>query len=148
MEITNLTNYIIASVGSVFAWIWANKSLVPLIVDWWNQRREKKKQDAFTGVEEVLSIKEASLDVSEKQFSVLLNQITALEAELQSYANELQKLRNTILRLNAKLYDKSLLITDLQKKCCENMECPNRIRCKNYICEMIEENEDRIEENI
>lgn len=137
---SDFTTYILTSIGSVGAWLLANYTIIPYITDWWRGLKKEKKQEKIDAANEVLEIKDAAMEVSEKQFTVLLNQITSLEEELQNYAAELQKLRTTILRLNAKLYDKSLLITELQKKCCEDMECPNRKHCKNYLCGMAGEN--------
>ena len=139
MDLNGILAYILTAVGSVVTWLWANKTIIPSILEWWKNRKKERKKDTIDAVDEVLNIKENTIDVTEKQFTVLLNQITALETELQNYAEELQKLRTTILRLNAKLYDKSLIISELQKKCCENMECPHRIHCKNYLCQMVEE---------
>lgn len=135
-----ILNYIITGVCSIFAWLLANYTVFPFIIDWLRGIKKDKKQEKIDSANEVLEIKDTAMEVSEKQFSILLGQITSLEEELQNYAAELQKLRTTILRLNAKLYDKSLLIIELQKKCCEDMECPNRKYCKNYICGMVGEN--------
>lgn len=119
-------------------WIW------PLVVKCWNwfKEREEKQIDI---TEELHTIKVNETDYYQKTFQTLLNQITSLEEELQSYASELEKLRNTILRLNSKLYDKSLLISQLQTKCCERMDCPHRILCKNYCTEMIKDNGESVE---
>ena len=81
----------------------------------------------------MVDYKKTVIETQEQQFQVLLNQITALEVELQKYANELQTLRNTILRLNSRLYDKSLLIADLQKNSCCVEGCPHRELCKNNL---------------
>lgn len=140
-----ITNYILTALGSLVAYIWANRTIIPLIINWWNERKEKKKQNNIDSIEQINDYKTNVVDLSEKQFSVLLNQITALETELQQYAAELQKLRSTILRLNAKLYDKSLLITELQKKCCMVEDCPQRIHCKNYLCDLAENGDDEQE---
>lgn len=140
-----ITNYILTAIGSFVAYIWANRTVIPIIINWWNERKERKKQNNIDSIEQINDYKSNVVDLSEKQFSVLLNQITALETELQQYAAELQKLRSTILRLNAKLYDKSLLITELQKKCCENLECKHRVHCKNYLCDLAENGDDEQE---
>lgn len=108
----------------------------------WFKDREKKQIDV---TEELHTIKMNEQEYYEKTFQTLLNQITSLEEELQSYASELEKLRTTILRLNSKLYDKSLLISQLQTKCCERMDCPHRIVCKNYCNEIIKENGESVE---
>ena len=140
-----ITNYILTVIFSVGAWLLANYTVLPYIIDWWRGIKKEKKQEKIDSATEVLEIKDTAMEVSEKQFTILLNQITALETELQQYAAELQKLRSTILRLNAKLYDKSLLITELQKKCCEDMECKHRIHCKNYLCDLAENGDDEQE---
>lgn len=137
----DISQTIITIISTIFGWLIANHTIFPVITEWYQNWKRQKKKDKYDTANEVLEIKDAAMEVSEKQFTVLLNQITSLEEELQNYAAELQKLRTTILRLNAKLYDKSLLITELQKKCCEDMECPHRIACKNYLCNMIPEDE-------
>lgn len=140
-----ITQTIITIISTIFGWLIANHTIFPVITEWIQNWKRQKKKDKYDTANEVLEIKDAAMEVSEKQFTVLLNQITSLEEELQNYAAELQKLRTTILRLNAKLYDKSLLITELQKKCCEDLQCPNRIACKNYLCGMTENNDDNNE---
>ena len=57
------------------------------------------------------------------------------------YSDELKTLRTTILRLNARLYDKSLIIAELQKKSCCVENCPHRELCKNKLAEIDELNE-------
>ena len=130
---------IITSIGTIVTYLMAQKWIFPFIAKVWVWLKEKKKEQEdnnISATEEILEYKKNTIDVTEKQFEVLLNQITSLEEELQNYANELQKLRTTILRLNARLYDKSILITKLQKKCCDREDCPNRIACRNFLCEM------------
>ena len=137
---------ILTSIGSIFTFICAQKWIFPLLGKLWTWMKDKKKEldeHNIDATESILEIKKGTIEVTEKQFEVLLNQISSLEEELQAYANELQKLRTTILRLNAKLYDKSLLLSRLQKKCCDREDCPNRIVCKNYLCEIIDEEENK-----
>ena len=113
-------------------WIW------PLIVKGYNwvKSREEKQIDV---TEELHTIKMDSLEYYEKTFDTLLNQIQSLEIELNSYATELEKLRNTILRLNSKLYKKSMTIAQMQPLCCAREDCGMRIFCQNYI-ENIDDN--------
>lgn len=130
---------ILAIVGTLVTYITSEKFIIPKLIKIWEWiKNYKKEQDEknINATNEILSIKKDTIEVTEKQFEVLLNQITSLEEELQQYAEELQKLRSTILKLNARLYEKSILITKLQKKCCEREDCPNRILCKNYLCEL------------
>lgn len=127
---------ILASIGSIIAYLGAQKWIFPALVKCWDWLTNKKKdfdQKNFDGSKELIDYKKSVIETQEQQFQVLLNQITALEVELQNYANELQNLRNTILRLNSRLYDKSLLIAELQKNSCCIGECPHRVLCKNNL---------------
>ncbi len=92
--------------------------------------------------QEISKLKLTEVERYEKTFETLLNQIEDLEQQLQSYSKELQELRTTILKLNAKLYHKSLVISDLQKMCCSRENCPERVSCKNYLCDVIDEDEE------
>lgn len=127
---------ILASIGSIIAYVSAQKWIFPLIGKLWcwikGEKRDFDKKN-FDGSKELVVYKKTVIETQEQQFQVLLNQITALEVELQKYANELQTLRNTILRLNSRLYDKSLLIAELQKNSCCVEGCPHRELCKNNL---------------
>lgn len=126
--------YIITAIGSIIAWLMGKKFFLPFLSDIW---------DNIKGIREIKTeIKETELSYTDKQFSILLNQIQLLEDELKEYSKELQRLRNTILELNSKLVDKQLVIMELQSKCCDRIDCPNRIACKNYVCNMIEEEQE------
>lgn len=141
----DIVDVILASLGSIFTFICAQKWIFPLFGKIWCWLKDRKKEldeHNIDATESILDIKKGTIEVTEKQFELLLNQISRLEEELQSYSNELQKLRTTILRLNAKLYDKSLLLSKLQKKCCDRVDCKDRIVCKNYLCEIIDKEED------
>lgn len=112
----------------------------------WLKKEKSETEDRSIDVgQEISKLKLTEVERYEKTFETLLNQIEDLENELKSYSKELQELRNTILKLNSKLYQKSLVISDLQHKCCEREDCPNRIACKNYLCDVLEKEED--EEN-
>lgn len=136
---------ILASIGSIITYLCAQKWIFPLIVKCLNFLTKKKKEfdkKNFDGSKELFNYKKNVIETQEQQFQVLLNQITNLEEELQKYANELERLRTTILRLNSKLYDKSLLIAELQKKSCCVESCPHRELCKNNLEEIDDLNED------
>lgn len=107
--------------------------------------RKEKEQSEDRSIDvgqEISKLKLTEVERYEKTFETLLNQIEDLENELKSYSKELQELRNTILKLNAKLYQKSLVISDLQKMCCARENCPQRVSCKNFLCEVIDEEEE------
>lgn len=92
--------------------------------------------------QEISKLKLTEVERYEKTFETLLNQVEDLEQQLKDYSKELQELRNTILKLNAKLYQKSLVISDLQKMCCARENCPERISCRNYLCDVIDNEEE------
>lgn len=128
--------YILTVIGSIISFMAAQKWIFPLIVKFWEWLIDKKKDFDDKNVDasnELLKYKQSAIETQEKQFQVLLNQITALEVELQKYADDLQKMRNTILRLNSRLYDKSLLIAELQRCSCCVENCPHRVLCKNNL---------------
>lgn len=135
---------ILASIGSVITYLCAQKWIFPLIVKGWEWLKGEKKEfdkKNFDGSTELYNYKKNVIETQEQQFQVLLNQITQLEVELQKYSDDLQKMRNTILRLNSRLYDKSLLIAELQKKSCCVENCPHRELCKNKLEEIDDLNE-------
>mgnify|MGYP003288577720 CR=1 FL=1 len=128
--------YILTVIGSIISFMAAQKWIFPLIIKFWDWMIDKKKDFDDKNVDasnELLKYKQSAIETQEKQFQVLLNQITALEVELQKYADDLQKMRNTILRLNSRLYDKSLLIAELQRCSCCVENCPHRVLCKNNL---------------
>lgn len=130
---------ILASIGSVITYLCAQKWIFPLIVKCWDWLKGEKKEfdkKNFDGSKELFNYKKNVIETQEQQFQVLLNQITNLEEELQNYANQLERMRTTILRLNSKLYDKSLMIAELQKKSCCVENCPHRELCKNKLDEI------------
>lgn len=132
-------SYFLTVICSVASFIAAQRWVFPLIIKGWEWITDKKKEIDNENVDkskEILKYKQTVIETQEQQFQVLLNQITALEVELQKYSDDLQKMRNTILRLNSRLYDKSLLIAELQKKSCCVEHCPHRELCKNNLSEI------------
>ena len=140
----NIVDVILASLGSIVAYVLSKEFFIPQIVKLINWMREEKEhfEDRSLDVgQEISKLKLTEVERYEKTFETLLNQVEDLENQLNSYSKELQELRNTILKLNSKLYQKSLIISDLQNKCCERENCPQRISCKNYLCDVIDEEE-------
>lgn len=141
----NILQLILASVGSIVAFILSKEFFIPQIVkliNWMRSEKEHSEDRSLDVGQEISKLKLTEVERYEKTFETLLNQVEDLEQQLKDYSKELQELRNTILKLNSKLYHKSLIISDLQNKCCERENCPERISCKNYICDVIDENEE------
>ena len=132
---------ILTSMGSIIAFITAQKWIFPLFIKLWDWMINKKKdfdQKNLDVTDEIHKIRMNENEYYEETFNTLLGQIEKLEDELKSYSNELTKLRNEILQLNAKLYNKSIIILDLQKKCCLNENCKMRVCCENKIETLID----------
>ena len=141
-----LVDILLASFGSIVAFVLSKEFFLPQIVkliSWMRSEKEHSEDRSLDVGEEISRLKLTEVQRYEKTFETLLNQVEDLEQQLNSYSKELQELRNTILKLNAKLYQKSLIISDLQNKCCERENCPQRVSCKNYICDVIDEEEDK-----
>ena len=132
---------ILASIGSIIAFIASKKWIFPLFIKLWDWIINKKKdfdQKNLDVTDEIHKIRMNENEYYEETFNTLLGQIEKLEDELKLYSNELTKLRNEILQLNAKLYNKSIIILDLQKKCCLNENCKMRVCCENKIETLID----------
>lgn len=141
----NIVDVILASLGSIVAYVLSKEFFLPQIVkliNWMRTEKERSEDRSIDVGQEISKLKLTEVERYEKTFETLLNQIEDLEQQLQSYSKELQELRTTILKLNAKLYHKSLVISDLQKMCCSRENCPERISCKNYLCDVIDNEEE------
>lgn len=142
----NIVDVILASLGSIVAYVLSKEFFLPQIVkliNWMRTENEHSEDRSLDVGQEISKLKLTEVERYEKTFETLLNQVEDLEQQLKDYSKELQELRTTILKLNAKLYHKSLVISDLQKKCCERENCPDRISCKhNYLCDMIDKDEE------
>ena len=143
----NIVDVILACLGSIVAYVLSKEFFLPQIVkliNWMRSEKEHSEDRSLDVGQEISKLKLTEVERYEKTFETLLNQVEDLEQQLKDYSKELQELRNTILKLNSKLYHKSLIISDLQKKCCNRDDCPDRIVCKNYLCEVIDEEENNV----
>ena len=139
-----LVDVLLASFGSIVAFVLSKEFFLPQIVKliyWMRSEKEHSEDRSLDVGQEISKLKLTEVERYEKTFETLLNQVEDLEQQLKDYSKELQELRNTILKLNSKLYHKSLIISNLQNKCCERENCPERISCKNYLCDVIDEEE-------
>ncbi len=123
---------IITILSSILAWISAQKWIFPFLLKCYEWVCNKKKEQLDI-TDELNAIKQNETEYYKQTFETLLNQIQSLEEELERYSSELEKLRKQILKLNSKLYDKSVIISSLQYKCCARENCKDRILCDNFI---------------
>jgi chromosome segregation ATPase len=108
---------------------------------WLKKEKNETEDRTFDVGQEVHKMKMNENEYYEETFNTLLGQISSLEDQLKEYAKELSALRSEILQLNAKLYNKAMVIVELQKKCCARAEfCPNREFCENSIKKLDEDN--------
>lgn len=141
----NENEIVLTSVGTIFAYLASKNYFIPWIIKFWDWITKKKKENDDRNInlsDTIHKMKMNENEYYEKTFTTLLSQIDSLEQQLKDYARELEELRSEILHLNAKLYKKSLVIVDLQKKCCLNKNCAERVCCENKIEDLIE-NEDK-----
>lgn len=142
----NAVEIITLSIYSVMAFFVGKEFFLPQLnklYKWLKTEKHETENRTFQVGEEVHKMKMNDVEYYQETFNTLLGQISSLEDQLNEYSKELQELRNTILKLNAKLYKKSLLISNLQNKCCNRDNCPDRIACENYICEVIDNEEEK-----
>ena len=107
---------------------------------WLKNEKNETEDRTFQVGEEVHKMKMNEVEYYEETFNTLLGQINSLEDQLNEYSKELSSLRSEILQLNAKLYNKAMVIVELQKRCCAKAEtCPDREFCENSIKKLNEE---------
>ena len=108
---------------------------------WLKKEKNETEERTFDVGQEVHKMKMNENEYYEESVNTLLGQISSLEDQLKEYAKELSALRSEILQLNAKLYNKAMVIVELQKKCCARAEfCEKREFCENSIKKLDEEN--------
>lgn len=141
----NILQLILASAGSIVAFILSKEFFIPQIVrliNWMRSEKEHSEDRTFQVGEEVHKMKMNDVEYYQETFNTLLGQINSLEDQLNEYSKELSALRSEILQLNAKLYNKAMVIVELQKRCCAKAEtCPDREFCENSIKKLNEEEE-------
>ena len=132
--------------STLLAWLIGKDFLIPQLVRLWKWAKTEKQNEEDRQIsisDEITKLKLNDVERYEKTFTTLLNQISDLEEELKKYSKELQELRATILKLNSKLYEKSLVISDMQKFTCElAKDCPKRVVCKHNFIESLVEDEE------
>lgn len=135
-----MNEIVLTSVGTLFAYIASKDYFIPWIVKLWEWIRKKKNdldKKQLDVIDEIHKVRMNENEYYEETFNTLLGQIERLEGELKNYAEELSTLRNEILMLNSKLYKKSMIILDLQKRCCLNEHCKERVCCENKIEKLV-----------
>ena len=142
----NAVEIITLSIYSVMAFFVAKEFFLPQPNKWYkwlkNEKHETENRTFQVG-EEVHKMKMNDVEYYQETFNTLLGQISSLEDQLNEYSKELSALRSEILQLNAKLYNKAMVIVELQKICCAKAEtCPDREFCENSIKKLNEENND------
>ena len=139
----NIVDVILASLGSIVAYVLSKEFFLPQLnklYKWLKNEKNETEDRTFQVGEEVHKMKMNEVEYYEETFNTLLGQINSLEDQLNEYSKELSALRSEILQLNAKLYNKAMVIVELQKRCCAKAEtCPDREFCENSIKKLNEE---------
>ena len=132
------------SIYSILAFFVGKEFFLPQLnklYKWLKTEKNETEDRTFQVGEEVHKMKMNEVEYYEETFNTLLGQINSLEDQLNEYSKELSALRSEILQLNAKLYNKAMVIAELQKKCCAKAEtCPDREFCENRIKKLNEDN--------
>lgn len=140
----NIIEILTFSLYSVIAFFVGKEFFLPQLnklYKWLKKEKNETENRTFDVGQEVHKMKMNENEYYEETFNTLLGQISSLEDQLKEYAKELSSLRSEILQLNAKLYNKAMVIVELQKKCCARAEfCPNREFCENSIKKLDEDN--------
>ena len=140
----NIIEILTFSLYSVIAFFVGKEFFLPQLnklYKWLKKEKNETENRTFDVGQEVHKMKMNENEYYEETFNTLLGQISSLEDQLKEYAKELSALRSEILQLNAKLYNKAMVIVELQKKCCARAEfCPNREFCENSIKKLDEDN--------
>lgn len=140
----NTFEIITISLYSVIAFFVGKEFFLPQLnklYKWLKKEKNETENRTFDVGQEVHKMKMNENEYYEETFNTLLGQISSLEDQLKEYAKELSALRSEILQLNAKLYNKAMVIVELQKKCCARAEtCKNREFCENSIKKLDEDN--------
>lgn len=142
----NLLTTLGTIISTIIAYVVGKNFFIPQLVRLWKWLKKEKEESEDRQIslsDEITKLKINDVERYEKTFNTLLNQISDLEEELKKYSKELQELRNTILKLNSKLYEKALIISDLQRYTCKKAkECELREICEiNHIEKLIEDEE-------
>lgn len=133
------------SIYSVIAFFVGKEFFLPQLYKlykWLKTEKNETEDRTFQVGEEVHKMKMNDVEYYQETFNTLLGQISSLEDQLNEYSKELSELRSEILQLNAKLYNKAMVIVELQKNCCAKAKtCPDREFCENSIKKLNEEEE-------
>lgn len=140
----NVVEIITLSIYSVMAFFVTKEFFLPQLnklYKWLKTEKHETENRTFQVGEEVHKMKMNDVEYYQETFNTLLGQISSLEDQLNEYSKELSALRSEILQLNAKLYNKAMVIVELQKRCCAKAEtCPDREFCENSIKKLNEDN--------
>ena len=140
----NIIEILTFSLYSVIAFFVGKEFFLPQLnklYKWLKKEKNETEDRTFDVGQEVHKMKMNENEYYEETFNTLLGQISSLEEQLKEYAKELSALRGEILQLNAKLYNKAMVIVELQKKCCARAEfCEKREFCENSIKKLDEDN--------
>lgn len=131
--IEQVLGYLGTGIGSVLAWIWANRWLIPTIEKWWRER----KDDEIRRKDSIVSVEEHSYNVYEGQVKFLVEQIDSLQGiiklksdELADVYKRLAELRKRVQELEIELLKANENAVVYKDKCCMKAgECPYRVPC-------------------
>lgn len=144
MVIEEIATLVGTGILSIVGWVWANKSIIPAISNWW---KEKKKDD-LEHKSTLQAVEQQGYNVYEGQVKFLVEQIDSLQSIIKTKSEELTEVykKLTDLRMRVQELEIELLranenIVVYKNNCCIKVDCPLRVPCGtvNQMLEKIEE---------
>ena len=134
MVISDIVNLIGTSILSIVSWVIANKTVFPMIIKWWKEKKENdvKYKSSLQGIEQTGSeIYQSQLKFLTEEIDSLQEIIKTKSDELKRVYVELSKLRKKIQTLELELIKEKENNTIYLSNCCGKVDCKLRVPCAN-----------------
>lgn len=134
MVIEQIATLIGTAILSIFSWIIANKTVFPMVINWWKEKKENdiKYKSSLQGIEQTGSeIYQSQLKFLTEEIDSLQEIIKTKSDELKKVYVELSKLRKRIQTLELELIKEKENNTIYLSNCCSKTDCKLRVPCAN-----------------
>lgn len=131
-QMTEIATLLGTAIISIVSWIFANKSIIPYIQNWWKE----KKEDDVRYKSSLQGIEQTGVEIYQSQLKFLTEEIDSLQDiiktksdELKRVYVELSKLRKRIQMLELELIHEKENNTLFVSNCCGKTDCKLRVPC-------------------
>ena len=134
MFINDIVNLVGTAILSIVSWVIANRTIFPMIIKWWNNKKENdvKYKSSLQGIEQTGSeIYQSQLKFLTEEIDSLQEIIKTKSDELKKVYIELSKLRKRIQTLELELIKEKENNTIYLDNCCGKLDCKLRVPCAN-----------------